>query len=73
MRPGPWATWEKWAGRSGGLGGGGGFCWVHFHSGEMTSAEGMGVCSPERAGLVKWSRPREWADGPGGPAKGCIG
>jgi hypothetical protein len=69
MKPGPWATWAKRAGRPSGLGGGGGFCWVSFHNREMISPEGTGVRSPERAGLAKWSKPREWAAGPGAPTQ----
>jgi hypothetical protein len=61
MRLGPWATWAKRAERPGGLDSGGGYCWVRFHSRETTSPEAAGTRSPERAGLAKCSRPREWA------------
>jgi hypothetical protein len=52
-----------------GSGGGGGFCWVHFHSRETTCPKDAGACSRERAGLAKWSKPWEWASGPGGLAQ----
>jgi hypothetical protein len=61
------ATWSKRAGRACGFGGGGGFCWVCFHSRETISAEGAGALSLERDRLVKWSMPRECAAGPGVP------
>jgi hypothetical protein len=66
---GTMATWAKRAGKPSGLGDGGGFCWVCFHNREMISPDGSSARSPERAGLAKWSRPREWAAGPGAPAQ----
>jgi hypothetical protein len=35
----------------------------------MISPDGASTRSPKRAGLAKWSRPREWAAGPGAPAQ----